>query len=799
MNFLLEIGVEELPAGYARRAWQELVGSRLLAEALGGPGAFQPLGSDRLLYTPRRLAFLAAGVPEKHPDQVLDVTGPARQAAFDAQGQPTRALQGFLKAQGVALDQVGFVQTAKGEYVRVRVTRPGAPVREALQKAIPEAIAALPFPKTMRWEPGGARFARPIRWIVAMLDGRPLEVRFADVASGTRSAGHRFLHPGFFDLKGLGHGQGGEALLSGYLAALRERGVLVSGAERRREIVAGLRRLAGSAGGRQLEDPELVEITADLVEWPAVVCGGFDPAYLDLPREVIVTAMREHQRYFAVEDPAGGLLPSFLCVANATKAYLEERRRAGTAGLASGLRVIMESAEPGAAADVQLRRHQEREDQQRALDEVLAPVARGNERVLKARLDDARFYWETDLGRWRSGAARPPQEQAEPLKGIVWLEGWGTVYEKAARVSRLVRAVGPELGVPAERVEALQRAAWLMKLDLTAEMIKDGKEFTSLEGRMGALYAERCGEGEAVTVPMSEHYLPRESVTEEADRRALVSGAAAAAEAEVRRKLPRTREARALALLDKLDSVAGFFAAGRIPSGSEDPFGVRRAGSGLVALLLFDHLALRREQVQEALRGYGDRVSSERIPEVYRQLFEFLLTRLRAFLADCATEAVNAALGAGQLAAGEVFDPLDAAARAAVMHDLLGGAEAPAREELFALSTLFKRVSNILKECQLDDREPGRAEFEPAERKLLDALETVSPRVLECYRGRRYDAALGELLHLRAPIDQFFLDVLVMAEEPAARERRLKLLRRTQGLLLGGWDFSQVSVPASAA
>ncbi|MBI5836256.1 MAG: glycine--tRNA ligase subunit beta [Candidatus Eisenbacteria bacterium] len=802
-NFLLEIGVEELPADYVRRAWQELARSRALTEALGGAGAFRMLGAEHGLYTPRRLAIVAAGVPEKHPDQELEVTGPGRKVAFDAEGRPTRALEGFLKGQGVSLEQIHFVQTPKGEYVAARVTRTGASVREALQKAIPEALAALSFPKTMRWEPTGARFARPVRWIVALLDGRPLEVSFADVTSGVRTAGHRFFHPGFFELKGLGRGAAGEKLLEGYLAALRERGVMVSAADRRREIRAGLRRLAAAAGGTLLEDEELVEITADLVEWPAVVCGGFDPAYLDLPREVIVTAMREHQRYFAVLDAGGSLKPAFLCVANACRAYLEERLGQDVAGgLARGLHAILESAEPGALGEVQRHPERARETTLSALDEVLSPIARGNERVLKARLDDARFYWDTDLARWRKTVAAPAEEQAEPLKGIVWLEGWGSVHEKAGRVSRLARSIGAAAGVAPGSVAALERAAWLMKLDLTAEMIKDGKEFTSLEGRMGALYAERCGEAAEVTGPMAEHYLPRESVTEAGDRAFLVTGGeAAAGAAEVRSKLHSTREARALALLDKLDSVAGFFAAGRIPKGSEDPFGVRRAGNGLVALLLADHMALPRAHVEEALRGYGERVPADALPGLSAQVFTFLAARLRAFLADYSTEAVNAALEAGRILEGEVFDPLDAAARARVMHDLLGGggADARAREELYGLSTLYKRVSNILKESNLDPSDGTEDGLEPGDRKLWDALEEVSPRVLECYRGRRYDEALGELLRLRAPIDQFFLDVLVMAEDPAVRDRRLKLLRRTQRLLLGGWDFSQVSVPASAS
>ncbi len=769
-NFVLEIGVEELPAEYARSAWRELLASRPLLEALGiGDPAALP-GAAEELYTPRRLAFLATGVPGKHPDLALEVTGPGRKVAFDAEGKPTRALEGFLKGQGVALEQLKYVTTPRGEYVAADVVRPGRTVKAALEQAIPQALAALNFPKTMRWEPSGARFARPIRWIVALLGGEPLSFSFADVLSGTRACGHRFFHPGFYELSGLGSVGDGEALVEAYQEACRERAVMVSARERRSCIERDTGRLAAGAGGAVLSDPELVTMTADLVEWPAVVCGNFDPDYLDLPADVIVTAMREHQRYFAVQGSSGTLLPQFLCVANASRAFLETHRSGGGTP---------------------------------ALDAALEPIARGNERVLRARLDDARFYWKTDLARWQERASLQASGQAGPLQGVVWLEGWGTVYQKAERVAGLVRSLAPGFGIPAGAVESLERAAWLMKLDLTAEMIKDGKEFTSLEGRMGALYAARCGEPEAVTGPMASHYLPRESVTEARDRSALLGALEGEAAESTKAKLPPTPQARFLALCDRLDSVAGFFAAGRIPTGSEDPFGVRRAGNGLVALLLADRGVLPRAAVEGAVRALveqlGESAASvrERIPEVTDQVLGFLAQRLRAFLADESTEAVNAALAAGGFATGEMFDPHDGAGRAREMSRLLAGLEGSAREDLFGLSIIFKRVSNILKDNKLADFTGPVTGLEPAEKSLLDALEAVEHAVLECVQHRHYDQALRALLRLRAPIDQFFLDVLVMAEDPEIRLRRLGLLRRVQRLMQVGWDFSQVSVPAA--
>lgn len=791
MNFLLEIGVEELPAEYARRAWDSLAHSRLLLEALGGEGNFRVEGEGDGLYTPRRLCFIAGGFPEKHPDQEVDITGPARKVAFDAEGKPTRALEGFLKGQGLALDQIRFDSTPKGEYVAARVTRRGASVRDALAKAIPLALAALPFPKTMRWELSGARFARPVRWVVALLDGAPLDFSFADVGSGTRSAGHRFYHPGFFDLAGLGRGESGGELLGRYVDKMRSHGVMVSAQERRTLISRELTRLCAQSGESLVPDPELVEITADLVEWPAMVRGTFEERYLGLPDEVIITAMREHQRYFAARRTDGKLQNAFLCVANASLVHMQ--------GLLGG------QSDPA------------------ALDALLEPIARGNERVLRARLDDAKFYWDTDLARWKKNAALPAPVQAEPLKGLTWLEGWGTVYDKMGRVARLVEKLGPDFRLDGAAVGNLQRAAWLMKLDLTMEMIKDGKEFTSLEGQMGRFYATACGEGAEVTGPMAQHCLPKVSVTDEADRKVLLRrGDIHARElAAVVAKFPGTPEARVLALLDKLDSVCGFFAAGKIPTGSEDPFGVRRFGNGVVSLLLLmDHedegrfqigatsdprawssrAVLRRSHIEEALRGYGDKVAPGAVVAVADSIFDFLVARLRAFLADEPTESVHSTLAAGFAASRDVFYPSDAGLRCRHMTALLDPAgDERSREDLFGLSAIFKRVSNILKEHQLDESEAPAKEHAAAEQSLLSALDAKGQKVEKSYQTQDYQAALKELLTLRAPIDQFFLDVMVMDEDSMVRDRRLKLLRRIRRLFLGGWDFSQVSVPASVS
>ncbi len=421
-ELLFEIGVEELPAGYIPPALAQLE-----REARAGLGSLRlSFDTIRTWATPRRLALSITTVQEKQEDVTEEVTGPAVKAAFDGEGKPTKALR---------------VQTPKGEYVAVTVPRPGRAAAEVLPEVLATLATRLQFPKAMRWREDETRFARPVRWLVALLGSDVLPVRAFGLTAGRTSQGHRFLHPGPVEIP--------EA--SRYLATLEAAGVRADPVARQAALAERIEALAREAGGRVVSDPELLEINAYLIEWPGAFLGRFDVGYLDLPREVIVTALREHQRFFAIEDASGRLRPAFISARNGDERGLER-------------------------------------------------VRKGNEDVLIARLEDARFYWETDL-------RQPPAARVEALAGVVWMEGLGSLRDKAARLESLTRFLAERLA-PAAAADA-SRAALLCKTDLLSEMIGSGKEYASLEGVMGGHYARRAGEPEAVAAAIAEHYRPR--------------------------------------------------------------------------------------------------------------------------------------------------------------------------------------------------------------------------------------------------------------------------------------------------
>ncbi|MFM8558028.1 MAG: glycine--tRNA ligase subunit beta, partial [bacterium] len=475
-DLLFEVGVEELPAGYVPPALEQLErgvrdGLATLRLSAGGTTTWG---------TPRRLTVLVRDVAERQTDFDEEAMGPAAKVALDAEGRPTKALVGFCAGKGVDVAAVRRVETPKGEYVAVTVHHVGRAALEVLPALLATVAQGLQFPKTMRWDAGDYRFGRPVRWLLALLGGEVLPVRAFGLQAGRTTFGHRFLHPGTLEV----------ATPSAYLDALRTARVIADPAERRAAVVAQITSEAERAGGRVVADDELTDIVNFLVEWPTAMTGSFHQRYLDLPREVIVTALREHQRFFAVERADGTLLPHFLTVRN---------------GDATGLDV----------------------------------VRKGNEDVLVARLDDARFYWDTDL-------KHAPADQVEKLSGVVWMEGLGSLREKAARLEGLG-------GWLAERVDAAAgpaavRAALLSKTDLLGEMIGSGKEYASLEGVMGGHYARRAGEPEAVAQAIAEHYSPR--------------GASDV--------VPASPAGAVLSLADKLDHVTGAFVAGKSPYGSSE-------------------------------------------------------------------------------------------------------------------------------------------------------------------------------------------------------------------------------------
>ncbi len=693
-DFLLELGIEELPTSYIAPALDQLASE--LREAIAELRL--PVGDVVTFSTPRRLAVLVTDLVTRQDDYEEEATGPPVAAAWDKDGKETKALTGFVTGKGAAIEDVRRVKTPKGEYVAVTVKRSGQGVATLLPPLVASIVSGLSFPKSMRWIPGAdLKFARPIRWVVALLGDDVLPLELAGLTAGRQSRGHRFLHPGAVSI----------ANPRGYVEALAGAGVVADPRLRQSVIVEQAEALALGAGGRLVDDPELVGINNDLVERPQALIGRFDAQFLDLPREVIVTALREHQRYFAVETTGGDLLPAFVGVRNGD-------------------------------------------------DRNLAGVTAGNEAVLRARLEDARFYWDTDL-------KKAPADRVQELAGIVWLAEMGSMRDKAERMKALGAWIAGHWD--ADLIGTVERAALLCKTDLLSEMIGSGKEYASLEGVMGAYYAARHGEEHAVVVAIKDHVRPKGAGDD----------------------LPSSVAGAALSIADRADTVAGAFLAGKIPSGSEDPYGVRRAANGVVRVLLDSGRALDLALLtQEALAIFA-RGREAKAPEgIAAKLAEFWAGRLANALGErgFAYDEVSAALGGSEGGT----DPTDVAKRAAALKAWRANAD------FVPLVVGFKRVANILRAAE---DAPGGVVGDlpdPNEAALHEAVDRAAREAEPLFAAREYGKVLGVLLSLRAPIDTFFEKVMVNAEDPAVRRRRLGLLATTRALFDRGWDLSKVVV-----
>jgi len=693
-TLLFEIGCEELPAGFLPPALSELesLARAGLSEARLSHGALRATG------TPRRLALIVEGLAEMQEDRKREMTGPAVRVAFDASGKPTQAALGFAKGAGVPVESLERITTPKGEYLLARVLDRGRPAPDVLPGLLSAWAQGLHFPKTMHWD-GAARFARPVRWIVALFGTKVLPLEVFGVASGKKSRGHRTIAPDWFEVK----------KPADYPSALEERGVVLDPAARRDAIAAELAKAAKKLSGRPVDDPELIEEVANLVEWPEAVVGSFDSQYLKLPRPVVVTAMRAHQRYFAVEGDGGALLPHFVMI------------RSGRGDGAEQIR-------------------------------------RGTEIVLRARLEDARFYWENDLKGGLEG-------KLPALQGMVWHERLGTIHDRSRRIAdltqELARALAPSTAA------TVARAAVLCKADLASEMVRSGKEFASLQGIIGAEYAAAAGEPAPVAQAIREQYLP-EGPSD---------------------PIPASPAGRLLSLADKIEAVAGGFRAGLEVTGSQDPYGLRRAGNGIVRILIESGWRLDVLGAAKWLEGVYDKAGIEK-PAKASGLADFWVQRVDSALSErgITHETAAAALG---VRPGDALDVLD---RAVAIDKIR---QSPDFE---GLMIGYRRAANIVKSAAPEDvavsgqplAERAEAFGERAEADLH--LETKMARqAVETYlQAPRpdYPAILKHLMGLRPAIDRFFEAVMVMVDDPAARKRRLGLLQAVCQTFLRIADFS---------
>jgi glycyl-tRNA synthetase beta chain len=687
VDFLLEVGVEELPSGYIEPATDEL-----REKATSGLAERRVSFSAIESYcTPRRLAILVKNIAEKQEDLEKEIMGPATRVAYDEKGKPTEAGKGFARSQGVAVNSLVTKKTQKGEYVCAKIKELGKPVEEVLSQIVPGLVSSVSFPRTMTWVDPAARFGRPIRWLVAMLGHKVVSFEIAGVSSGRSTFGNRFLSPRPIELK----------TPAEYAEKLRKAWVIVDCSERRKTVERLVKDEARKRGGRVLDDPELVGIVTNLLEYPVAVLGSFDECFLDLPRDVVVTAMREHQRYFAVEDENGKLLPFFVTLRNGG-------------------------------------------------DEGEENVRRGNERVLKARLDDARFYWEKDL-------SIGIQKQLELLKQVVWHESLGSVYQKSERLAELSGFVVRSW--EEARAENAKRAGLLCKTDLVSEMVKDGKEFTTLQGKIGAEYAAKGGEKAEVVTAVREHYFPRYP-------------------GDV---LPSGLEGCAVGIADRLDEIVGCFAAKKIPSGSEDPYGLRRQANGMMRILIERSLHLSLSQVMERslqlLSGQAELRSS-----LGDEVSSFLKQRLAFVLSELGTEQDVA----DSVLSADSDDPYRAWLKTRSL------AKWKSNEEFSQVVTSFKRVSNILK-GESHPHPSGEELSERVEQRLLESVGEVSGLVSKTVSEGSYDDAVAHLLSLKTPIDEFFDGVMVMDSDEALRARRLGLLDLVREEFLKLADFSRLT------
>jgi glycyl-tRNA synthetase beta chain len=712
-DFLLEIGCEEIPARMIDAASLELrerVSALLSRERL-------PPNEVTYFDTPRRLAVIAAGIPAAQPDVSERVTGPSASVAYK-DGQPTPAAHAFAKKAGVDVAQLEKITTSKGEYLSAKVTRKGRSTADILAETLPKELSSIYWPKSMYWRKPHERFVRPVRWLVAMLDGETIPLEFDGIWAGKTSHGHRMLSQGDVTIPRAG---------AAYVEALRAAKVLGRG-ERERQIRKALDAATRAIpGARWREDESLLDTVVNLTEFPSAILGGFDPQFLALPEEVLVTVMRDHQKYFAVEDADHKLLPHFLAVLN-------------TDGDRDGL------------------------------------IRHGNERVLRARFSDAKFFWETDQ-------KRSLLERLELLRHVTFQKDLGSYYEKTRRVQRLcswLSEIIKQSGM-AVRAGVVHKAACLAKSDLTTELVK---EFTELQGIVGGLYA-RAQELDS-TLPEATRLAIADVIYDQYKPESTEDD------------VPRSIEGAVLSIGDKADTIAGMFALGLVPSGSKDPFALRRQANGIVKVIAEKKLPLQlTDLMRDARAGYqgseaekkfiDDAKFMESVKTFFRERLEFYLKDVRGYAYDV----VKAVLAA------DADDVVDAVARAEAVKQVLH------MPEFLAIGAACKRMRNILRQAEEKGIAPA-VRFEslpdsaPEEKNLAAYIEANAPRVDALRKKKQYGDALMLLSTAREHVDAFFDKVMVMVEDEKVRANRLALLRTLLKEFSTIADFSEIVTEGKA-
>jgi glycyl-tRNA synthetase beta chain len=700
-ELLLEIGVEELPYQFIAPTLAVLKDSaeQLLKDQRL---AFQ---SARTLGTPRRLTLVVEGLATQQTSMVKEAMGPSKAVAFDQAGQPTRAATGFAAGQGVAVQELQIRRTPKGEYLFAVKQEQGRPANLVLEELLPQLIAKLSFPKAMKWNNTGVRFARPVRWLVALYGGATLPIEAAGITAGNRTEGHRVL--------GSANGIAVRDYES-YLKGLERQGVTADPQRRRHTIEEQIATLCKETGFTLNVDGDLLDQAVYTTECPNAIIGSFKPAYLEVPQEILITSMKEHQGFFSLmHKETGKLVPHFIAVTN---------NRAKDMGL----------------------------------------IREGNERVLAARLADAKFFFDEDR-------KVKLEERVTKLAGVTFHQKLGTMEKKQQRVRQLAGFIASSVRPQDDELkQACERAADLCKADLLTGVVG---EFPELQGIMGGEYATHDGESEAVSQAIREQYLPR----------------------SIEGELPRTIAGQVLSLADRLDSVAAFFHVGLVPTGSEDPFALRRNATAIVRIILEGNLRVNVGSYIDTARnlviGDGFKGVPDSGQEGRRRMTDFIFERVRHYgrvvhaLRDDVIEAVL------KPAHDKTLDLVDLVLRMKAL------ASVTTKPEFNPLIVGFKRAHRLVEKEQWDRKPVDRARFEhPAESALYQATAEEREKMMSAMNRGEYGQALDALVRLKPAIDAFFAAVMVNAEDPAVRSNRLSLLQEVDDFFNSFADFSQIVV-----
>ena len=683
-DLLIELGTEELPpkalASLSAALTDEFV--RQLDEAGLNHGAVERFAA------PRRLALLVRDLDEKQADRDIERQGPAVQAAFDSDGNPTKAAQGFAASLGLTVDQLGRQDTGKGERLVAQITEQGKSAAELIPAFFTQSIQKLPIPKRMRWGKRKVQFVRPAHWLVALFGDEVIPFELLDLQSGRTSYGHRFHAPGAIEL----------ASASEYAQRIENDGHVLADFDRRKAMIKEQTLAAGKeAGGVAQINPELLNEVTALVEWPEALMGSFDDDFLRVPQEALISAMEEHQKYFSVLDNDGKLMPRFITISN------------------------IQSKDP-------------------------QQVIHGNEKVIRPRLADAAFFYDNDCKRTLA-------QHAEGLANVVFQQQLGTVADKCQRIGGLAAVIAEQMGGDATNAKL---AGELSKADLNSEMVG---EFDTMQGIMGFYMAQREGQPEEVANALYEQYLPRFAGD----------------------SLPQSKTGMAVSLADKIDTLVGIFGIGQKPSGTKDPYALRRATLGVLRIIIEHELALDlRELLDKAAEQLGERIDAAQVDDA----FEFIKGRYRAIYQEqgIATPVILSVLAIDDACR----KPLDFDRRVKAV------AAFQQREEAQALAAANKRVSNILAKLDTAPAEEidGALLEDEAEKTLTNMVVAAFEQTYELLEAGDYASVLEMLAQLREPVDTFFDTVMVMAEDEAVRNNRLALLAFLRDLFLNVADIS---------